>query len=65
MPAEGPLGDLALAGSVERDPEMFQLINGPGCVFCQDFYGVLIPQIVTALDRIKHVPFPAVFLFVA
>ncbi len=64
MPAKCPLGDLPLLGPVEGDTQVLQLINSSRGIFSQNFDGILITQIVAALDRVKHVPFPIILLLV-
>jgi hypothetical protein len=63
--AEVPLGDLSLRSPAERDTHMLQFINGPWSIFDQDFYGILVPQVIASLDRVIKIPFPAVFLLVS
>ena len=63
--AEGALRDLALRGAVERHPHVLELNQGAGGVLGHDLDRVLVAEVIAALDRVEHVPLPAVRLLVA
>jgi len=46
-------------------PQVLQFIDSARGILGKNFGSVLIGQVVPALDRIIHVPFPGVWFFVA
>ncbi len=65
VPAETPLVDLALRRAVERQAHVLELYHGLDRFTGQHLGGVLVDQVVPALDRVEHVPLPVVLLEVA
>ena len=65
MPAERPLRDLAFRRAAEGQAPVLQVVNGFDGLAAEDLRRVLVNEVVAALDRIEHVPFPVVFLQVA
>ena len=65
VPAERPLSDLPFRRAAERQAPVLELVNRFDGFAAKDFDRVLVGQIVAALDRVKHVPFPVVFFEVA
>ena len=63
--AKGPLRDLAVGRAAERQPPVFEVIYGLDRLAAEDLGGDLVDEIIPALDGVKHVPFPVVFLQVA
>ena len=62
MPAERPLRDFAVRRAAEGQPPVLQVVNGLNSLAAQDLRRVLVNEVVAALDRIEHVPFPVVLL---
>jgi hypothetical protein len=60
-PAEAALVDLALGRPVERQAHLLQVEDRVDGLFRHDLGGVLVDQVVAALDRVEGVPFPVVF----
>ena len=60
LAAEGALVDLAVVESGKRYPGVFQLVNRWNRLAAHELYGVLVTEIVGALDRVEHVPVPVV-----
>ncbi len=65
MPAERALGDLAVRSPAEREPHVLQLVDGVYRLPAHDLHRVLVGQVIGALDRVEHVPFPLVLFQVA
>ena len=65
MPAKAPLADLAFGRAVERQAHVFQFDHRVNGVFRQHVGGVLISQIIAALDGIVGVPERFVFVEIA
>ena len=63
--AELALGDLTFRGARKRQAHVLQLVHGVDHVFGEHLGGVLVSQVVTALDGVEHVPFPVVLADVA
>ena len=63
--SEISLGNLSFGRPAEGNPHMFQFVNGAWSIPNHDLYCILITEIVTSLDRIEEVPFPAVLFFIA
>ncbi len=63
--AEAALVDLALGRPVERQAHVLELDDRLDRLAGEDLGGILVGQVVPALDRVEHVPFPVVFLEVA
>ena len=63
--SEVPLGYPAVRGAAEGNPHVFELVDCPRGVSYHDLDGILIPQVIAALDRIKEMPFPSVLFFIA
>src|SRR5258708_40166828 len=51
--------------TVERQSAMFQFVDGIDSFPRQDLCGGLVSEIITAFDRIIHMPFPVIFFLVA
>ena len=64
VPAEATLVDLALGGAVERQPHLLEVEDGVDGFLGHHLGGVLVDQIVTALDGVEGVPFPVVLFHV-
>lgn len=62
--AEAALVDRAVRGAVERQAHLLQVEDGVDGLLRQDLGGVLVDQVVTALDRVEGVPLPVVLLHV-
>ncbi len=62
--AEAALVDLAVGRPVERQAHLLQVEDGVDGLLRQDLGGVLVDQVVTALDRVEGVPLPVVLLHV-
>ena len=60
LAAKLALVDLAVVQSRERYAEMLQFVHGLGCCAAHVFDGILVTEIIAALDSIEHVPVPAV-----
>src|SRR5271157_179734 len=60
-----PLGDPAFGSAAEGNPHVLEFVDCPRGVSYHDLDGILIPQVIAALDRIKEMPFPSVLLFIA
>ena len=63
--AEAALVDPPIRGSVERQAHVLEFDHGLDRLARQDLGRVLVNQVVAALDRVEHVPFPVVFLLIA
>ena len=63
--AEAALVDLAVRRPVERQAHVLELDHGLDRLAGEDLGGILVGQVVTALDRVEHVPLPVVLLVVA
>ena len=63
--AEEALGDAAVGGAVEGQPHVLELVDRRHGLAAQELDGVLVAEVVAALDRVVGVPFGAVGLFVA
>ena len=63
--AEPALVDLAVGRPVERQAHVLELDHGLDRLAGQDLGGVLVDEVVAALDRVEHVPLPVVLLLVA
>ncbi len=64
VPAEAPLVDRPVGRPVERQAHLLQVEDGVDGLLRQDLGGVLVDQVVTALDRVEGVPLPVVLLHV-
>ncbi|CCK27925.1 hypothetical protein BN159_3546 [Streptomyces davaonensis JCM 4913] len=62
--AEAALVDGAVRGAVERQAHLLQVEDRVDGLLRQDLRGVLVDQVVTALDRVEGVPLPVVLLHV-
>lgn len=62
--AEAALVDGAVRGAVERQAHLLQVEDGVDGLLREDLGGVLVDQVVTALDRVEGVPLPVVLLHV-
>ena len=60
--AEAALVDLALGGPVERQPHLLQVEDRVDGLLGHDLGGVLVDQVVAALDGVEGVPLPVVLL---
>ena len=60
--AEATLVDPALGGAVERQAHLFEVQHGVNGFLGHDLGGVLVHQVVAALDGVEGVPLPVVFL---
>jgi len=58
--AEGPLGDLPVGRAAKGQAPMLEIVYGFDGLAAEDLHGVLVSQIVAALDGVEHVPFPMV-----
>ena len=65
VPAEAALIDLAFRRAVERQAHVLQFEHRVDRFARQHFGGVLIDEVVAALDGVEHVPVPVVFFDVA
>ena len=65
MPAEPALVDPAVRRAVERQPHVLELEHRVDRLAGEDFGGVLVDEVVAALDGVEHVPLPVVFFDVA
>src|SRR5215217_3189469 len=65
VPTEPALVDPAVRRSVEREPHMLELEHCVDRFAGEDFRGILIDEVITALDGVEHVPFPPVRFGVA
>ena len=63
--AEAALIDLAVLGAVEGQAPVLQVVDRVDRLARQHLGGVLVDQIVAALDGVEHVPLPVVFFLVA
>ena len=63
--AERPLGNLAIRCAVKGQAPVLQFIDCLDGFARHDFGGILVDQVVAALDRVEHVPFPKVLLGIA
>ncbi len=62
--AEAALVDGAVRGAVERQAHLLQVEDRVDGLLRQDLGGVLVDQVVTALDRVEGVPLPVVLFHV-
>lgn len=62
--AEAALVDRAVRRAVERQAHLLQVEDRVDGLLRQDLGGVLVDQVVTALDRVEGVPLPVVLLHV-
>ena len=60
--AEAALVDLALGGAVERQAHVLEVEDGVDRLLRQDLGGVLVDEVVAALDGVEGVPLPVVVL---
>jgi hypothetical protein len=44
---------------------MLKLIDSPWGIFGQDLDGILIPQVVSPLDRVEHMPLPTILFLIS
>ncbi len=65
VPAKGPLRDLPFGRAVEREAHVLELEHGIDGLIAHELDGILIAEIIGALDRIIGVPLRLVFLQVA
>ncbi len=65
VPAEAALGDLAVGRAAEGQTPVLELDDRVDRLARQDLGRVLIRQVVPALDRVEHVPFPVILFQVA
>src|SRR5665648_1014182 len=65
VPAEPPLVDQAVRGPVERQPHVLQVQHRVDRLAGHHLSGVLVHQVVAALDGVERVPLPVVLLDVA
>ena len=63
--AERTLVDGAVGIAVERHAEVFELVDDLRRFAAHEFDGVLVAQVVAALDGVEHVPVPVVLAHVA
>ena len=63
--AEWTLVDGAVRVAVEWHAEVFQFVHDLRCFAAHEFDGILVAQVVAALDGVEHVPEPVVFGHVA
>ncbi len=63
--SKGPLGNPSIRGPIEGNPHMLQLVDGPRSILGQNLGCILIGEIIGAFDRVVHVPFPGVWLFIS
>ncbi|MEI2716660.1 MAG: hypothetical protein V9E98_06655 [Candidatus Nanopelagicales bacterium] len=62
MPTEAALVDAALRSAVERQAHLLEVQDSVDGFLAHDLGGVLVDQVVTALDGVEGVPFPVVVL---
>ena len=60
--AEPALVDLALGRAVERQAHVLEVDDGVDRLLCEDLRGVLVDEVVAALDGVERVPLPRVLL---
>jgi len=60
LAAEGALVDLAVVQPRERQAHVFELVHRAGGLAAHELDRVLVAEPVAALDRVVHMPFPAV-----
>ena len=60
--AEAALVDLALGRAVERQPHLLEIEDGVDGFLRHHLGGVLVHEVVTALDGVERVPLPVVLL---
>ena len=60
VPAEAALVDAALGGAVERHPHLLQVEHRVDGLLAHDLDGVLVGEVVAALDGVEGVPLPVV-----
>ncbi len=58
--AEAALVDLALGRAVERQAHVLEVDDGVDRLLREDLGGVLVDEVVTALDGVERVPLPRV-----
>ena len=59
------LVDVAVLGAVEGKAHLLEIEHGVDRLVAQDLRGVLVNQVVAALDRVEHVPLGVVILDIA
>src|SRR5258707_2000716 len=62
---EAALVNAPVFSAVERQAAMFQFVDGIDSLPRQDLCGGLVYEIITAFDRVIHMPFPVIFFLVA
>ena len=60
LATEGPLVDLAVVQAGEGHAAVLQLVDGGDGLAAHELDGVLVTQVVRALDGVEHVPVPVV-----
>ena len=65
VPAEPALGDPAVGRAVERQAPVLEAVDRLDRIAGEDLGGVLVGEVVAALDRVEHVPFPMVLFHIA
>lgn len=60
VPAEAALIDLPLGGAVEGQPHVLEVDDGVDRLLREDLGGILVDEVVAALDRVERVPLPRV-----
>jgi hypothetical protein len=60
VPAEPALVDAALGGAVERHPHLLEVEHRVDGFLAHDLDGVLVSEVIAALDGVKGVPLPVV-----
>ena len=65
MPAERPLGDLALRRAIKREPHVLQLNDRLNRFVAEDLHRVLVRQVVGAFDRVVCMPLGAILFEVS
>ena len=60
VPAEAALVDAALGGAVERHPHLLEVEHRVDGFLAHDLDGVLVGEVVAALDGVEGVPLPVV-----
>ena len=58
--AKGALGDGPVGEPAERAPPVLHFIDDPCRLSALEFHGILVGQVITALDRIEGVLFPGI-----
>src|SRR6185503_20829423 len=60
VPAEAALVDAALGGAVERHPHLLEVVDRVDGLLAHDLDGVLVGEVIAALDGVEGVPLPVV-----